>query len=309
MIEKLEKSSGKVIGFVLSGKLHDEDYKTFVPQVESVLAREGKARLLAHFQEFHGWDIRAACDDMHFGIKHYVDIEKIALVGDRKWEEGMAKICKPFTKAAVKYFDADDIEQAWAWLREEHKVEPKGENHDDQEKNPDNPDRIKEPSNKSVKQLIIELGNKDGMVRLRARQDLVHKGDSVVDDLIRAFQEMHEPRHFEAAKALSQIGSAKAIQYLIGAFDDEEFRVRWVAAEGLVAIGAKTIKPLLKILIKRSDSDWIRDGVHHVLHDLVTRNLIEKKKTEILQSVLDSYQHLGAEIYILNAAENALDKL
>jgi len=119
MIEKLKKSSGKVIGFVLTGKLHDEDYKTFVPQVESVLDREGKARLLALFHEFHGWDLHAVWDDMKFGAKHYSDIERIALVGDRKWEEWMAKICKPFTKAAVKYFDVGDIEQAWAWLHDD----------------------------------------------------------------------------------------------------------------------------------------------------------------------------------------------
>ena len=34
MIEKLEESSGKIVGFTLSGRLHDEDYKIFVPQLE-----------------------------------------------------------------------------------------------------------------------------------------------------------------------------------------------------------------------------------------------------------------------------------
>ena len=59
---------------------------------------------------------------MKFGPKHYSNIERIALVGDRKWEEWMAKICKPFTKAAIKYFDVGDIEQAWTWLHEEYKA-------------------------------------------------------------------------------------------------------------------------------------------------------------------------------------------
>ena len=122
MIEKLSKSSGKVIGFVLSGKLRDEDYKTFVPQVESILAREGRARLLALFHEFHGWDLHAVWDDMKFSAQHYSDIERIALVGDQKWEAWMAKICKLFTKAAVKYFDVGDTELAWAWLHEECEV-------------------------------------------------------------------------------------------------------------------------------------------------------------------------------------------
>jgi hypothetical protein len=119
MIEKLAETSGRTIGFVLSGRLHDEDYKTFVPQVEDAIKQAGKVRLLAWFQDFHGWDLHAGWDDMRFAVKHYNDLERIAMVGDRKWEEWMAKICKPFTRARVKYFDAPDIKRAWEWLREE----------------------------------------------------------------------------------------------------------------------------------------------------------------------------------------------
>ncbi|NIA14939.1 MAG: STAS/SEC14 domain-containing protein [Nitrospiraceae bacterium] len=119
MIQKLEKSSGKVIGFALSEKLHDEDYKTFVPEVEQVIERAGKARLLAHFHDFHGWDAHALWDDINFAAKHYNHMERIALVGDRKWEEWMAKVCKPFTMAKVQYFDASEIQRAWEWLFEE----------------------------------------------------------------------------------------------------------------------------------------------------------------------------------------------
>lgn len=119
MIDILKESSGPVVGFSLSGKLHDEDYKVFVPQMERVIEREGKVRALALLHDFHGWDLHAVWDDMAFGVKHYADVEKIALVGDRKWEEWMAKICKPFTRATVKYFDAEEIELAWDWLHEE----------------------------------------------------------------------------------------------------------------------------------------------------------------------------------------------
>ncbi|HRW66130.1 MAG TPA: STAS/SEC14 domain-containing protein, partial [Candidatus Competibacter sp.] len=64
------------------------------------------------------WDLHAMWDDFQFGVKHYSDLERIAIVGDRKWEEWMAKLCKPFTKASVNYFDVSQIDAAWAWLRE-----------------------------------------------------------------------------------------------------------------------------------------------------------------------------------------------
>jgi hypothetical protein len=117
MIETLDRSSGKVIGFKLSGKLHDEDYKHFVPAIDAA-AGEGKAKILAWFHDFHGWDAHALWDDIKFSTTHCTKIEKIALVGEKKWEEWMAKVCKPFTMAKIKYFDASEIEAAWAWLEE-----------------------------------------------------------------------------------------------------------------------------------------------------------------------------------------------
>jgi SpoIIAA-like len=118
MIETIPTPSPKTIGFKLSGKLHDEDYSSFVPTVESFLAAEGKARLFVQFEDFHGWDLHAVWDDTKFAFKHYSDFDRIAIVGERRWEKWMAYVCKPFTKATVRYFDASQIDDAWAWLRE-----------------------------------------------------------------------------------------------------------------------------------------------------------------------------------------------
>jgi hypothetical protein len=118
MIEKLDSPSGKILGFKMSGKLHDEDYKHFVPLVDKAIAEEGKVRILAQFHDFHGWDMHALWDDTKFSTTHCTKIEKIALVGEKKWEEYMAKVCKPFTMAKIEYFDSSDIEDAWKWLEE-----------------------------------------------------------------------------------------------------------------------------------------------------------------------------------------------
>lgn len=118
MIEQLPSKSDKVLGFKLSGKLHDEDYKTFVPMVDEAIAKGGKVRLLAQFHDFQGWDARALWDDIKFSTTHCTKIERIALVGDDTWEKWMAKVCKPFTMAKIQYFDAGNIDVAWKWLGE-----------------------------------------------------------------------------------------------------------------------------------------------------------------------------------------------
>ena len=118
MIEQLPQSSDQVVGFKLSGTLHDEDYKLFVPVVDTAIAKHGKVRILAQFHDFRGWDAKALWDDIKFSTTHCTKIERIALVGEKTWEKWMAKVCKPFTMAKIKYFDVGELDAAQKWLAE-----------------------------------------------------------------------------------------------------------------------------------------------------------------------------------------------
>jgi hypothetical protein len=118
MIEQLPQKSDQILGFKLSGKLHDEDYKKFVPVVDAAAAKHGKIRMLAWFHDFHGWDMHALWDDIKFSTTHCTKIERIALVGEKTWEKWMSTVCKPFTMAKIRYFEATDIEAAKSWLAE-----------------------------------------------------------------------------------------------------------------------------------------------------------------------------------------------
>jgi hypothetical protein len=118
MIEILTGLPAHTVGFKMSGKLHDEDYKQFVPLVDAEIARDGKVNILAQFHDFHGWDMHALWDDIKFSTTHCTKIARIAMVGDKTWEKWMVMFCKPFTLARIRYFDTADIEAAKAWLAE-----------------------------------------------------------------------------------------------------------------------------------------------------------------------------------------------
>ena len=68
---------------------------------------------------FEGWTLGAVWEDLKFGCKHFNHIERIAIVGDRKWEKAMAIVCKPFTRAKVRYFEMTDLESASSWIVED----------------------------------------------------------------------------------------------------------------------------------------------------------------------------------------------
>src|SRR5271166_6648882 len=78
MIEQLTGLPAHAIGFKMSGKLHDEDYKKFVPLVDAEIAKEGKVNVLAQFNDFHGWDAKALWDDIKFSTTHCTKMKRIA---------------------------------------------------------------------------------------------------------------------------------------------------------------------------------------------------------------------------------------
>jgi len=112
-----EGKNGKIIEVSVSGKLKTEDYQTFVPQIEKDIRENGKVCILFRMEDFHGWQAGALWDDIKFDMKHFNDIEKLALVGDKKWEKGMATFCKPFTTAKIRFFTAQEINAAREWLQ------------------------------------------------------------------------------------------------------------------------------------------------------------------------------------------------
>ena len=116
MVEVQERSDDKVVEVTVSGKLTEEDYGHFAPIVEAAIQRSGKLRMLVVMHDFHGWTAGALWEDVKFDWHHFRDIERLALVGERRWEAGMAVFCKPFTTARVKYFDHSPLDEARQWI-------------------------------------------------------------------------------------------------------------------------------------------------------------------------------------------------
>jgi hypothetical protein len=111
-----ETNDGKVLEVQLTGKLAKEDYEHFIPAVERLVKAHGKIRMLVEMHDFHGWTVGALWQDIKFDAKHFADIDRLAIVGETKWQNGMAVFCKPFTSAKIRYFDGQTIDQAREWL-------------------------------------------------------------------------------------------------------------------------------------------------------------------------------------------------
>jgi hypothetical protein len=113
-----EENDGAILVVRVSGKLVKADYEEFVAEFERLARARGKLRILFDMVGFHGWEASAAWEDLKFGVKHFADIERLAMVGEKQWQHGMAMFVKPFTKAETRYFDHADGDEARKWLGE-----------------------------------------------------------------------------------------------------------------------------------------------------------------------------------------------
>ena len=106
----------RTIEVATTGKLTRADYDEFVPIIESEM-KQGKVKILFSMHDFSGWDVGALWEDIKFDMKHFGEIERVAMVGEKKCEQGMAWFCKPFTTAKIAYFDQSEIDAARSWLQ------------------------------------------------------------------------------------------------------------------------------------------------------------------------------------------------
>lgn len=117
-IQLEETPAARIVTLTFKEKLDKEDYETFVPRIEALMEGDAKIRILVELRDFKGWSAGALWEDTKFAARHFNDIERLAVVGDARWEKGIALFAMPFTRAEVRYFDAHDIENARQWIRE-----------------------------------------------------------------------------------------------------------------------------------------------------------------------------------------------
>lgn len=118
MVLQIQKVEGKILEINVSGKLNKEDYANFITEAEQRIQQYGKIRLLVKMHDFHGWEVGALWQDVKFDVKHFNDIERIAVIGETTWQEWMTALFRPFTAAKVHYFEPDQADQARVWIEE-----------------------------------------------------------------------------------------------------------------------------------------------------------------------------------------------
>jgi len=117
----IERHNGELFVMLKAvGKLTHDDYLIMTPILESAMSevKQPMVNVLADMTELEGFELRAAWDDMKFGLKHNNDFHKIAIVSKEHWQEVMSKIGTWFMSGECQYFE--DVTKALYWLHDDY---------------------------------------------------------------------------------------------------------------------------------------------------------------------------------------------
>jgi len=78
--------------------------------------------------------------------------------------------------------------------------------------------------------------------------------------LVELFQGAGHKVQGEAVKALGEIADPRAAPALVVTLEDEGFDIRWLAAEGLIALGPVGLAPRLEALAEKANSVYLTGG-------------------------------------------------
>ena len=110
-------SDGDVISVRLLGKLEPSAYDGVSEEIDNLMSRFEHVRLMLDLREFDGWSGLAALGDHLSLVREHRRIpERIAVVGDKAWQNLAEKVVSRFVNARTQFFDADDFEGAKAWI-------------------------------------------------------------------------------------------------------------------------------------------------------------------------------------------------
>jgi HEAT repeat protein len=154
--------------------------------------------------------------------------------------------------------------------------------------------------------LIKQLEYPDQKIRHQARLELMRGGEAAIPSLAQAILSGNAPLRWQAAKALSQMGTPAAIPVLIDILRENQFfGVRWQAAEGLIHFQRASLAPLLRSLMEHADSTSLCEGAHHVLRTLHDEGI----ESEVIEKTVHALENIEPALKVPWAAQEALQHL
>ena len=117
MSANLEQHPDRLLVLRITGELKKSELDAVQSEFVQKIAGTGTIKLLVLLENFTGWERSEGWGDTDFFFSHRNDFEKIAVVGDPRWEaQVLAFTGAGLRKGPVKFFPEAAKSEARAWL-------------------------------------------------------------------------------------------------------------------------------------------------------------------------------------------------
>jgi hypothetical protein len=117
MSANLEQNDDRLCVLRVGGELKKSELDIVQSEFVQKIAGTGTIKLLVLLKDFTGWERGADWGDTDFFFSHRNDFEKIAVVGNARWEpQVLAFTGAGLRKGPVKFFPETEEAEARAWL-------------------------------------------------------------------------------------------------------------------------------------------------------------------------------------------------
>ncbi|WP_441000456.1 STAS/SEC14 domain-containing protein [Fodinibius sp. SL11] len=121
MIELNAHTDDDILAIKVSGKLSKADLDDLKPALNKFTTVTDDPHLIMILEDFGGWaDTAAFWKDLQLDAEFIGYFDRIAVVGDKQWQEWGTKLVNPITKEELMFFPIDQSKEAWNWVRSDH---------------------------------------------------------------------------------------------------------------------------------------------------------------------------------------------
>lgn len=108
-----------VLTLRISGMLSQPALTDLQKSAAGIIRAQGKVRMLVLADQFAGWERGGDWNDFSFQEQNDPYIEKMAIVGDTRWEDlALIFVAKGLRRFPIEYFASGEQGKALAWLKE-----------------------------------------------------------------------------------------------------------------------------------------------------------------------------------------------
>jgi hypothetical protein len=106
-----------ILTMTVSGKLTQTELTQAQQSLADIIRAQGKVRILVLAGDFAGWESGGEWNDFSFQEEFDPCIEKMAIVGDTRWEDlALIFVAKGLRSFPIEYFALSELSSAQAWL-------------------------------------------------------------------------------------------------------------------------------------------------------------------------------------------------